>query len=83
VTDEELDDILRCQVRVLSGGGYTACGAEATRFEIHRPGGKLPHDDYAFLACSEHASSATEEIGMKSNNELRELVRFKGAEPAF
>jgi hypothetical protein len=54
----------------------------------HRPGGKLPHDgiglnDYAFLTCSELASSASKAIGMKSNNELRELVRFDGAEPAL
>jgi len=83
VTGQELDGVLRCQVRVRNGGRYTACGAEAARFEIHRPGGKLPDDDYAFLACSEHASSASEEIGMRSNSELRELVRFKGAEPAF
>jgi hypothetical protein len=77
------DNIFRYQVRILSGGGYTAWGAEATRFEIHRPGWKLPHDHYAFLTCSEHVSSASEEIGMKSNNELRELVRFDGAEPAL
>lgn len=53
------------------------------RVRVHRPPGKLPHDDYAFLTCSEDASSASEEIGTKWNNELRELVRFDSAEPAL
>ena len=45
----------------------------------------FPHEDYAFLMCADHAvgSVAAEEIGLKANHELREHVRFLGAEPAF
>jgi hypothetical protein len=79
------DGILRCQVRVLIGDGYAACGAEATHFSIIRPAVRLPYDDYAFLMCDDHASgsNSAEAIGLKANDELRDYVRFLHAEPAF
>jgi hypothetical protein len=33
--------------------------------------------------CSAHASGSADEIGLKANEELREHVRYLGAEPAF
>ena len=74
-------DILRCQVRVVGGDEYGPCGAEAKAFETVVL--ETPALTVAFLVCDQHASAAAEDIGFKNNDELREHVRFFGAEPAF
>jgi hypothetical protein len=77
-------DILRCQVRVLVRDSYGPCGAEAKRFEIvHIEPSQPLAGDWAILLCEKHATEDDEEIGMKPNHELREHVRFLGAEPTF
>lgn len=59
----------------------SACAAEATHwdsFELETPSGS-----WAVLLCTEHALPTSEEIGAKANPELREHVKFHGAQPTF
>jgi hypothetical protein len=76
-----LVDILRCQVRTLVAGSYGPCGAEARKFQIVDLEGQ--DEPYSFVVCDEHANRDAEDIGLKSNDELREHIRFLGATPAF
>jgi hypothetical protein len=77
-------DILRCQVRTFAGNSYGSCAAEAKRFQIvHVEDSKPFAGTWAILLCQRHATDEDEEIGMNSNDELREHVRFLGAEPTF